>query len=75
MNKSKQSYHRRSSGIGPNEVIDYKNINLLRRFVSERGKILPKRTNGLTSKQQRSVTVAIKRARVLASLPFPSSGS
>uniref|UniRef100_A0AB39U2V4 Small ribosomal subunit protein bS18c n=1 Tax=Ophioglossum hongii TaxID=3238578 RepID=A0AB39U2V4_9MONI len=74
MNKSKQSSHRRSSAIGSDEVIDYKNINLLRRFVSEQGKILPKRTNGLTSKQQRSVTVAIKRARLLALLPFPSSG-
>nr|AJB98519.1 ribosomal protein S18 [Helminthostachys zeylanica] len=75
MNKFKQYSRRRLPPIGSSEVIDYKNINLLRRFISEQGKILPRRTNGLTSKQQRSMTIAIKRARTLALLPFLSSGS
>jgi|694.fasta_scaffold14992_6 small subunit ribosomal protein S18 len=50
--------------------IDYKNIVLLSKFVSPQGKILPKRINGLTSKQQRYVAKAIKNARILALLPF-----
>lgn len=50
--------------------IDYKNIALLSKFVSPQGKILPKRINGLTSKQQRYVAKAIKNARILALLPF-----
>nr|YP_005352974.1 ribosomal protein S18 [Mankyua chejuensis]ADZ48006.1 ribosomal protein S18 [Mankyua chejuensis]AJJ48636.1 ribosomal protein S18 [Mankyua chejuensis] len=75
MNKFKQSSHKRSASIRSGEIIDYKNINLLRGFVSEQGRILPKRINRLTSKQQRLVTVAIKRARILALLPFLSSDS
>jgi small subunit ribosomal protein S18 len=50
--------------------IDYKNINLLRRFISEQGRILSRGMNRLTSKQQRLMTIAIKRAQVLALLPF-----
>nr|YP_011017446.1 ribosomal protein S18 [Niphotrichum japonicum]WQF69134.1 ribosomal protein S18 [Niphotrichum japonicum] len=70
INKSKRSSRRRLPPIRSGEIIDYKNINLLRRFISEQGKILSKRTNRLTSKQQRLMTIAIKRARVLALLPF-----
>nr|AHZ58084.1 ribosomal protein S18 [Tmesipteris elongata] len=70
MNKSERSSRKRLSPIGPSDFIDYKNIDLLRRFVSERGKILSRRMTKLTSKQQRSITVAIKRARILALLPF-----
>lgn len=51
-------------------VIDYKNIDLLRRFITAEGKILPRRTTGLTAKQQRQLTKAVKRARILSLLPF-----
>ena len=54
----------------PGLVIDYKDIKTLKRFVSEDGKILPRRRSGLSSKNQRAITTAIKRARHLAMLPF-----
>lgn len=63
-------YRRRVSPIKPGEPIDYKDVDLLRRFITERGKILPRRLTGLTAKQQRDLTVAIKRARIIALLPF-----
>jgi len=53
-----------------NNVIDYKDINKLRRFVSERGKILPRRITGNCAKHQRAVTIAIKRARHVALMPY-----
>ena len=49
---------------------DYKNHDMLRRFITERGKILPRRITGTCAKHQRTLTTAIKRARVLAYLPF-----
>ena len=52
------------------ENIDYKDVAKLRRFVTERGKILPRRISGNCAKHQRQVTVAIKRARNIALLPF-----
>jgi small subunit ribosomal protein S18 len=61
---------RRVSPIKPEEPIDYKDVDLLRKFITERGKILPRRITGLTAKQQRDLTQAIKRARLLALLPF-----
>ncbi|MEN9213953.1 MAG: 30S ribosomal protein S18 [Gloeomargarita sp. DG02_4_bins_56] len=63
-------YRRRVSPLQPSEPIDYKDIDLLRKFISEQGKILPRRVTGLTAKQQRRITQAIKQARVLALLPF-----
>ncbi len=63
-------FRRRVSPIKPEEPIDYKDVDLLRKFVTERGKILPRRITGLTAKQQRALTTAIKRARVIALLPF-----
>ncbi len=63
-------YRRRLSPIKPEEPIDYKDVDLLRKFITERGKILPRRITGLTAKQQRELTRAIKRARTLALLPF-----
>jgi len=50
--------------------VDYKDIVRLRRFVNERGKMLPRRVTGNCAGHQRQLTVAIKRARVLAMLPF-----
>ena len=56
-------FRKRLSPIKPDDPIDYK-------FVTERGKILPRRITGLTAQQQRDLTQAIKRARLLALLPF-----
>lgn len=53
-------------------VIDYKNPQLLKNFLTDRGKIVPARISGLTARQQRQLTKAIKRARMLALLPFTS---
>lgn len=54
------------------EFIDYKDIARLRRFLSERAKILPRRVTGTCARHQRDLTVAIKRARQIALLPFVS---
>ncbi|MCH5352324.1 MAG: 30S ribosomal protein S18 [Acutalibacter sp.] len=54
------------------EFIDYKDVAKLRRFISERGKILPRRVTGTCAFHQRALTVAIKRARHLALLPYTS---
>ena len=50
--------------------IDYKDVAKLRRFTTERGKILPRRISGVCAKHQRKLTVAIKRARAIALLPY-----
>ena len=52
------------------EYIDYKDTAKLRRFLSERGKILPRRTTGTCAEHQRELTEAIKRARQIALLPY-----
>ena len=53
-----------------NGEIDYKDVNKLKRYVSERGKILPRRITGNCAKHQRALTVAIKRARHIALMPY-----
>jgi small subunit ribosomal protein S18 len=63
-------FRRRLSPIKPTDPIDYKDVDLLRKFITDRGKILPRRVTGLTAQQQRDLTVAIKRARIIALLPF-----
>jgi len=56
---------------GPNApVIDYKDVKLLQRFTSERGKIVPSRITAVSAKKQRELSRAIKRARFLALLPY-----
>lgn len=50
--------------------IDYKEVSKLRKYISERGKILPRRISGNCAKHQRQLTMAIKRARVVALLPY-----
>ena len=50
--------------------IDYKDISKLKKFVTERGKILPRRISGNCAKHQRALTIAIKRARTVALLPY-----
>ena len=52
------------------EAIDYKDVPKLRRYTTERGKILPRRISGNCAKHQRQLTIAIKRARNIALLPF-----
>jgi small subunit ribosomal protein S18 len=52
------------------EYIDYKDVEVLKDFITENGKISPARLSGTTAKYQRQLTVAIKRARFLALLPF-----
>lgn len=50
--------------------IDYKDIETLKKFISERGKILPRRVTGTSAKYQRALTIAIKRSRTIALLPY-----
>nr|AYR06476.1 ribosomal protein S18 [Rhodogorgon sp.] len=56
--------------IQENEEIDYKDSDLLRKFITEQGKILPQRITYLSTKQQKRITKAIKRARILSFIPF-----
>ncbi|TYI10295.1 hypothetical protein E1A91_A09G118800v1 [Gossypium mustelinum] len=68
--KSKLSFRRRLPPIQSGNQIDYKNMSLISRFISERGKILSRRVNRLTLKQQRLITIAIKQACILSLLLF-----
>ena len=61
---------RKSSPLKPGEKVDYKDVRKLSRFLTERGKILPRRATGLSAKQQRQVSNSIKRARQIALLPY-----
>jgi small subunit ribosomal protein S18 len=56
--------------IGELEVTDYHDVKMLRRFISDTGKILPRRRTGVNAKNQRRLALTIKRARMLALLPF-----
>ena len=58
-----------------NEVVDYKDIALLRKFMSDRGKIRSRRVTGLSPKRQREVSMAIKNAREMALLPYTQTRS
>ncbi len=51
-------------------VLDYKNADQLKKFINEKGKILPRRATGACAKHQRDITLAVKRARQIAILPF-----
>ena len=55
------------------QKIDYKDIDLLKLFITEQGKILPRRVTGVTVQQQRQIAKAIKRARILSLLPYVAS--
>ncbi len=57
----------------PNLEISYKNVELLKQFVTERGKIMPRRMSGTCAKHQRKLAREIKRARILAMLPFTTT--
>jgi small subunit ribosomal protein S18 len=78
MNKYKsnsQSPRGRKSPLNGNSItaIDYKDVELLKQFTTERGKILPRRITNVTATQQRYITNAIKRARCIALMPFVST--
>ena len=63
------------SPISFNQKIDYKDIDLLTLFVTDQGKILPRRATGVTIQQQRKLAKAIKRARILSLFPFVAANS
>jgi small subunit ribosomal protein S18 len=72
----KMAYHRRKVCrfcADSSAVIDYKDPKMLRLFTTERGKIVPRRISGNCAKHQRMLTVAIKRAREIAFLPYTTS--
>nr|4ZER_1r Chain 1r, 30S ribosomal protein S18 [Thermus thermophilus HB8]4ZER_2r Chain 2r, 30S ribosomal protein S18 [Thermus thermophilus HB8]5F8K_1r Chain 1r, 30S ribosomal protein S18 [Thermus thermophilus HB8]5F8K_2r Chain 2r, 30S ribosomal protein S18 [Thermus thermophilus HB8]5FDU_1r Chain 1r, 30S ribosomal protein S18 [Thermus thermophilus HB8]5FDU_2r Chain 2r, 30S ribosomal protein S18 [Thermus thermophilus HB8]5FDV_1r Chain 1r, 30S ribosomal protein S18 [Thermus thermophilus HB8]5FDV_2r Cha len=56
--------------LGEFDLRDYRNVEVLKRFLSETGKILPRRRTGLSAKEQRILAKTIKRARILGLLPF-----
>ena len=70
-----QAQKQKLSPLSINQKIDYKDIDLLKLFITEQGKILPRRATGVTVQQQRQLAKAIKRARNLAILPFVASNS
>ena len=69
------SQKQKLSPLSLNQKIDYKNIDLLKLFITEQGQILPRRATGVTVQQQRQLAKAIKRARTIAILPFVASNS
>nr|YP_009497697.1 ribosomal protein S18 [Acanthoceras zachariasii]AWT40410.1 ribosomal protein S18 [Acanthoceras zachariasii] len=64
------SQKQKLSVISSDQKIDYKDIDLLKLFITEQGKILPRRATGITVQQQRRISKAIKQARILSLLPF-----
>ncbi len=68
--KKRRLVNRKKRNLDPKTVIDYKRPDVLKRFVTDRGKIIPRRISGATAKQQRDICVAIKRARYLSILPY-----
>ena len=69
--KKKRKYlMRRKRTLDQGIIIDYKNPDILKRFVTDRGKIIPRRISGASQEQQRKITLAVKRARYLALLPY-----
>ena len=74
--RKRRVYHRRKVCrfcADSSVLIDYKEPKTLKYFITERGKIIPRRISGTCAKHQRSLTRAIKRARVIALLPFVGS--
>lgn len=59
-----------AAAVGAFDLTDFKNVDVLRRFLSETGKILPRRRTGLNAQEQRKLARTIKRARMLGLLPF-----
>jgi small subunit ribosomal protein S18 len=59
-----------AAAVGAFDLTDFKNVDILRRFLSETGKILPRRRTGLSAREQRKLARTIKRARIMGLLPF-----
>lgn len=68
--KAPRRYQRRRPRQVVPDYVDWKDVDLLRQFVPERGKIMPRRISGISAKDQRRIATAIKRARSMAMLPF-----
>ncbi len=68
--KKRRLMFRRKRTLDPTIKIDYKSPDVLKRFITDRGKIIPRRISGATAKQQRDICRAVKRARYLALLPY-----
>ena len=74
--RKRRIYHRRKVCrfcADPNQIIDYKDAKALKYFITERGKIIPRRITGTCAKHQRKLTSEIKRARTIALLPYVGS--
>lgn len=72
MSDDKPRTSRRASLLASDKtlVIDYKNPQLLKAFLTDRGKVVPARISGVSARQQRQITRAVKRARMLALIPY-----
>ncbi len=70
VDKAPRRFQRRRQRQQVPDYIDWKDIDYLRRFVPERGKIMPRRISGVSAKDQRRISRAIKRARAMALIPF-----
>ncbi|MBA2620701.1 MAG: 30S ribosomal protein S18 [Acidobacteria bacterium] len=68
--RAPRRYQRRRQGTFVPDYIDWKDTDFLKRFIPERGKIMPRRISGISAKDQRRVSQAIKRARSMALIPF-----
>jgi small subunit ribosomal protein S18 len=68
--RPRRPYQRRRPRQVVPDYVDWKDVDFLRQFVPERGKIMPRRISGITAKDQRRIAKAIKRARSMAMLPF-----
>jgi len=68
--KAPRRYQRRRPRQVVPDYVDWKDVEYLRQFIPERGKIMPRRISGITAKDQRRIATAIKRARSMALLPF-----
>lgn len=68
--KAPRRYQRRRPRQVVPDYVDWKDVDLLRQFIPERGKIMPRRISGISAKDQRRIATAIKRARSMAMLPF-----
>lgn len=68
--KMPRRYQRRRPRTVIPDYVDWKDVDYLKQFIPERGKIMPRRISGITAKDQRRIATAIKRARTMALLPF-----
>jgi len=71
--KKKRKFSRPKRVLDPRITFDYKDVVLLRRFVTEHGKIIPRRISGANAQQQGQLTTAVKRARIMALLSTSSN--